>query len=312
MKKSGLGIALGIVTMLLGVTACHTESAMPPQTPPPAAQPANWPQNLNDFRFRWSADPGFPLDTGWAVPLRAYFESMRIIYYTRNRDAGYPGLKRATPEPPEKFSAEWKNLPIAQRDLRGDIGNVDVDNPHHRFVGNEELRILKAEPTPSGFRAFVCDGTYGVFKETVGSRLAHVYIDSTKNSANPDLYNMTVWRIEFSDKDPRAGASPLPSPQSAQRGPLPAPLDDVFGPWFVTGSYLVSAWSDSDFPGLARHTPEYDQRLREAQAAEEAMRQQCLARSPLNAEQRKAIATTVIDSPPTVKPAFPGWPDAPK
>jgi hypothetical protein len=270
------------------------------------AQPANWPQNLDDFRFRWSADPGFDLDTGWAVPLRAYLESLRVIYYTLDRDAGYPGLKRATPEPPETFSSEWKKLPLAQRDLRGSVGNVDVDNPHNRFVGNEDMRVLKAEPIPSGFRAFVCDATYGVFKESADSRLKPLYFDST---ADPDLYNMAVWRIEFSDKDPRAGTAPLPSPQSAQQGPLPAPRDDVFGPWFVTGSSLISEWFNSDSPGLQSGTPEYDQRLHEAQAAEEAMRQQCLAQYPLNAEQRKAIATTVVDAPPAVKPALPGWPE---
>lgn len=306
--KSRLGMVLGVVAILLGIPSCHTESAPPPQTPTPAARPANWPQNLNDFRFRWSADPGFPLDTGWAVPLRAYLESLRIIYYTLDLNAGYPGLKRATPQPPEKFSSEWKKLPIVQRDLRGDIGLVDLDNPSNRFVGNEDLRVLRAEPIPSGFRAFVCDATYRVFKETVGSRLAPVNLFPTTDAANLDRDNMAVWRIEFSDKDPRAGAS-LPSPQSAQWGPLPAPRDDVFGPWFVTGSYLVSAWSGSDFPGLASGTPEYDQRLREAQTAEETMRQQCLDQYPLNAEQRKAIATTVIDKPATVEPALPGWPE---
>jgi hypothetical protein len=297
------------VTILLGVSACDSEPAPPPQSPTAAAQPANWPQNLDDFRFRWRADPGFPLDSGWAVPVRAYLESLRIIYYTLNRDAGYPGLKRATPEPPQKFSSEWKKLPLARRDLRGSVGNVDVDNPHNRFVGNEDLHILKAEPIPSGFRAYVCDATYGVFKESGGSRLAPLYVGSTTTGADPDLYNMAVWRIEFSDNDPRAGAPPLPSPQSAQQGPLPAPRDDVFGPWFVTGSSLVNEWFNSDSPRLQNGTPEYDQRLREAQAAEETMRQQCLAQYPLNAEQRMVIATTIIDAPPTVEPALPGWPE---
>jgi hypothetical protein len=302
---------LSAVAILLGLTACHSEPAPPAQTPTPtpAAQPANWPQNLNDFRFRWSADPGFPLDTGWAVPLRAYLESLRIIYYTRDRDAGYPGLKRATPEPPEAFSPEWKKLPIVQRDLRGNIGNVDVDNPDHRFVGNEDLRVLKAEPIPSGFRAFVCDATFGVYRGSTGSRLVPWGFESAKQGFNPDFTNMAVWRMEFTDKDPPGGTPAIPSPQSPQQGPLPAPRDDVFGRWFVTGSGLISEWFDSDFPGLQRGTPEYDKGIREAQANEEILRQQCLRQYPLNAEQRKAIATTVIDKPPTVKPALPGWPE---
>jgi hypothetical protein len=309
MPKSRTRIVIGVATIVLGLTGCHSEPTSPPQSPTPSAQPVNWPQNLNDFRFRWSAEPGFDLDTGWAVPLRAYLESLRIIDYTRNLDTGYPGLKRATPDPPEQFSSEWRTLPLAQRYLRGSIGRLDSHNPDRRFVGNEDLRILKAEPIPSGFRAIVCDATYDVFKESGGSRLAPLYLDSTTTGSDPDLYNMAVWRIEFSDNDPRAGAPPLPSPQAAQQGPLPAPRDDVFGPWFVTGSSFVNEWFDSDFPGLKSGTPEYDRRLHEAQAAEEAMRQQCLAQYPLNAEQRKAIATTVLDAPPQVKPALPGWPE---
>ncbi|KAA0080738.1 hypothetical protein CIW52_24535 [Mycolicibacterium sp. P9-64] len=309
MPKPRKRITLGVVAILLGLTACHSEPAPTTQSPTPTAQPTNWPQNLDDFRFRWSADPGFDLNTGWAVPLRAYLESLRVIYYTLDRDAGYPGLKRATPEPPETFSSEWKKLPLAQRDLRGSFGNVDVDNPHNRFVGNEDMRVLKAEPIPSGFRAFVCDATFGVYGGSTGSQLVPWGFESAKQGFNIDFTNMAVWRIEFSDNDPRAGAPPLPSPQTAQQGPLPAPRDDVFGPWFVTGASLVSGWSDSDFPGLQSDTPEYNRRLHEAQAAEEAMRQQCLAQYPLNAEQRKAIATTVIDKPPTVEPALPGWPE---
>jgi hypothetical protein len=121
--------------------------------------------------------------------------------------------------------------------------------------------------------------------------------------------NMKVWRIEFSDRDPRATPAPPAAPSTPQSGPLPAPRTDVFGPWFVTGAIGVGGWSDSDYPGLAQGTPEQQQRFREAQATEDTMRKQCLDRYPLNTEQRKAIATTVLDKPPTVEPALPGWPE---
>jgi hypothetical protein len=303
---------LGVVAALLLVVACQSEPGPPPSSSTPTAQqPANWPQSLNDFRFRWSADPGFDLDTGWAVPLRAYLESWQLIYYTRNLDAAYPGFKRATPELLETFSREWKATPLAQREIRGSKGPVDVDNPDHRFVGNEDLHVLKAEPIPSGFRAFVCDATFDVFKGSVGSQLVPLYVDSTANGGDSDFRNMTIWRIEFSDRDPRVGASPPAAPTSPQRGPLPAPRDDVFGPWFVTGSAQVSAWHDSDFPGQQSGTPEYDQRMHEAQDAEAVMRRDCLDRYPLNVAERAARATTVIDTPPAVEPAVPGWPAAP-
>lgn len=292
------------VTIPLLVSACQSTLAPPPLTSSPAAQPANWPQNLADFRFRWSADTGFALDTGWAVPLRAYFESLRVIFYTRDEDAGYPGFKRATPEPPAKFSSEWKKLPLPQRDLRGSEGRVDIDNPENRFVGNEDLYVLKAEPIASGFRAFVCDSTFGVYRGTKGSRLAPWGLESVTQGFDSDFTNMAVWRIEFSDQDPRAAAPVPTSPQTAQRGPEPAPRGDVFGPWFVTGAAEVGAWYDVESPG----TPG----VQEARAAESAMREECLARYPLNAEQRKAIATTPIDALPEVKPAAPGWPAPPK
>jgi hypothetical protein len=38
------------------------------------------------------------------------------------------------------------------------------------------------------------------------------------------------------------------------------------------------------------------------------MREQCLDRYPVDAERAKP-ATTIIDKPPTVEPALPGWPE---
>lgn len=45
--------------------------------------------------------------------------------------------------------------------------------------------------------------------------------------------------MDFSDRDPRVGARPPVSPTAAQRGPLPAPVDDVFGPWYITAASRV-------------------------------------------------------------------------
>ncbi|MCV7419792.1 hypothetical protein H7K45_04490 [Mycobacterium yunnanensis] len=292
------------VTISVVVSACHSTPAPPPPTSGPAPQPADWPENLTDFRFRWSADPGFALDTGWAVPLRAYVESLRVIFYTRDPDAGYPGLERVTPESPAKFSSEWKKLALPQRDLRGTGGRVDVENPRNRFAGNEELYVLKAEPIASGFRAFVCDSTFGVYKGTNGSQFSPWGLESVTQGFDPDFTNMAVWRIEFSDQDPRAAVPAPLSPQTAQRGPEPAPRGDVFGPWFVIGAAEVGAWYDVDAP-----SPPV---IEEARAAETAMRDQCLAKYPLTTEQRKKISTTPIATLPEVKPAAPGWPSAPK
>ena len=132
---------------------------------------------------------------------------------------------------------------------------------------------------------------------------------SRDSDGGPDFHNMKVWRIEFSDHDPRTGAAAPPSPPLPQRGPLPAPQTDVFGPWFVTGAEWVSMWSDYDHPGLVPGSKEASERFAEARAQEDAMRQQCLERYPLNAEQRAKQAKTVLVAPPQTEAADPGWPE---
>ncbi|BBY31282.1 hypothetical protein [Mycolicibacterium sediminis] len=300
-------VALLVVLAMVGLTGCRSDPPAPLAPNPSEPHFANWPSNLKDFRFRWTAEPGFDLTTGWAVPLRAYFESIRIIDYTRDSNAGYPGLTRVTPEPVEKFGQEWRALTMPQRDLRGERGRVDLDNQDRRFVGNEELRVLRAEAIPSGFRAFVCDATFDVFKQGAESKLAPLALDSVEAGFDPDFANTRIWRIEFTQNS-RVQVSPLPAPLPSQDGPLPAPRGDVFGPWFVTGAADVSAWFDSDSSRLEPGTPEYNARSREAQNAEAAWRRQCLDRHSLNAAQRLTLATTVLASPPALEPAVPGWP----
>jgi hypothetical protein len=309
MPKSRKRIVVGVVALVLGLTACHSEPTPPPQSPTPTAQPA-WPEKLNDFRFRWSADSGFDLDSGWAVPLRAYLESWRVMLYTDDLDAGYPGFKRAAPVLLQEYSPEWSKAPAAQHYIGGYRDKNLYGDPNQRLVGNEDLHILKVEPIASGFRAFVCDSTFHLYEQQDGaSTFSPLNLQLSTSKGDADFHNMKVWRTEFSDRDPRAGTTPPVSPTRPQFGPLPAPRNDVFGPWFVTGSDEVVFWSDTDFPGLTPGSPEARQHDREAMDAEEAMRQQCLAQYPLNAEQRKAIATTVVDKPPTVEPALPGWPE---
>jgi hypothetical protein len=295
-------VALSVVVLVAG---CRSDPAPPPTTSTPSRQPSNWPEKLSDFRFRWSAEPGGDLDTGQAVALRAYLESWLIILY-----AGYPGFQQATPELLERGSPEWVKTAFAQRQIRGYRGKPSYHDPNKRMVGNENLHLLRSEPLDKGFRTFVCDATYGVYEQSADStQFTPLNLDISTSTKKPDVHNMRVWRIEFSDHDPRVGATHPASPTTSQQGPLPAPRTDVFGPWFVTGAEEVSLWSDSDYPGLSPGSPEDLQRTHETIAAETDMREQCLDRYPLNAEQRTKLATTVIDKPPTVEPALPGWPE---
>jgi hypothetical protein len=309
--KSQVAVALRLGLVLLVLAAgCRTTPAPPPPTSTPTAgpQPGDWPERLNEFRFRWTAGPGLELTTGWAVPVRAYLESRLVVSYTNDVANAYPGFDRVTPQPIAPGSPQLMETPYAQREIRTSRGASKFDDPNQRIIGNEEVHVLRTEPTPDGFRAFVCDATFNTYKQTTGEA-RYVPLMSYPGFQPTDYENMKVWRIEFSDRDTRATPTPPAAPNTPQRGPLPAPRTDVFGPWFVTGAIGVAGWSDSDYPDLAQGTPEQQQRFHEAQAAEEAMRQQCLAQYPLNAEQRKAIATTVLDASPAVKPALPGWPE---
>lgn len=295
--------------LLILLTGCRSESE--PASPPtsPSAQNSSWPEKLADMRFRWSAEPGIDLATGRAVPLRAYLESWLITLYTGDLEAGFPGFHRVTPESVKRTSTDWLSTPLAQREIGGYTGKPIFDDPDQRFVGNEDLNILRLEPIEAGFRAFVCDATYSLYLHGVGStQYTPIYHDASVNTNEPDIHNMAVWRIEFSDRGLLLGDASPSAPAAPQHGPLPAPRTDVFGPWFVAGSQKVSFWVESDYPGLQQ--PELSQRTDEAIAAEGKMRQQCLDRYPLDAEQRAQRATTVLDHRPLVEPAVPGWPDA--
>jgi hypothetical protein len=300
-----------VIALIVAAGACRSDPVPPPSSTSPTVQSqAKWPEKLADFRFRWSADPSFDLATGWAVPLRAYLESWLVVFYTGDPNAGYPGYDRATPPVLARTDPKWYSTPTAQREIRSyrDISYYDV--PNQRIVGNEDLHLVRVEPVATGFRAFVCDSTFDVYVQQGGApRFSPLNLESSVGANDGDYHNMKVWRIEFSNKDSRVGASPPASPTAPQHGPLPAPHDDVFGPWFVTGATEVAAWFDSDFPGLTPGNPDYTQRENEAGSTEDAIRQQCLDGLPMGVDQRAETASTVIDKPPAVEPAVPGWPE---
>lgn len=238
---SALAISFALVLLVAG---CHStpESPAPPATSSASAKDSQWPGKLADFRFRWSAEPGFDLAVGWAVPLRAYLESWLLTRYTDNAFDGYPGFVGATPAPLEPGSSELIDLPYEQRQIPESRGASEYQDPDLRIVGNEDLHVLRTDPIPSGFRALVCDSTLNVYKQAAGAtQFAPLTLQSQVSPTDAD--NMKVWRIEFSDHDPRADSN-QPDAGKPQQGPLPAPLTDVFGNWFVTGREGVAGWSN--------------------------------------------------------------------
>ncbi|MGE0778295.1 hypothetical protein [Mycolicibacterium sp.] len=291
-----------VVTMLL-VAGCGTDGRVPDSTP--SEGPKNWPQSFGEFRFRWTGEPGIDLTTGWAVPLRAYLESWLLTFYTDDTRSVYPGFDRATPPLIKEGTPEWTATPYAQRSIGGYRGSSPV--PHDSVtMGNEQLHILGLESMPGGFRALVCESQFAVYTTVPDSSVYRpVSIEHAKNVEQADFNNMLVWRIEFTDRHPSADGAPA-SPNEPQEGPLPAPTEDVFGPWFVTGAGLVGTWSNADHPGLA--PDEAKQRFLEAGEEEDRLRQQCLDWLGIPPDERLRLATTELDFPPAAEPAAPGWP----
>lgn len=231
-----------------------------------------------------------------------------MIGYTDNAFDGYPGFIGATPAPLAPGSSELIDLPYEKRQIRESSGASEYQDGDLRIVGNEDLHVLRTEPIPSGFRAFVCDSTLNVYKQAAGAtQFAPLKLQAQVLPTDAD--NMKVWRIEFSDRDPRVDPN-QPDASKPQQGPLPAPLTDVFGNWFVTGRESVAGWSNAGGPGLIPNSPEDRQLTRDSLNAENEMRQQCFARYPLSADERAKRANTVLASPPPVDPAVPGWPEA--
>jgi hypothetical protein len=76
-----------------------------------------------------------------------------------------------------------------------------------------------------------------------------------------------------------------------QHGALPAPDQDVFGNWFITGAG-GAFWGPRNDPKSLRHDLE----------------QRCEAAMPTPEAERIAMMTGFTDQPPTPGEAIPGWP----
>lgn len=280
--------------LTLGMVGCQSGDDAPPRS---ETTYANWPKALDGLRFRWSAEPGIDLLLGPAVPLRAYLESHRIGDMTFDADNVYPGFKRAVPQVGKPIDKSTSDLPFELWSIQPFTDSALVFERPTAFYGNEYFHILELTPIQSGgYRAYVCDGLYGIFHQGEKPNSYVPLFAPTEDYPDPDLDNaaINVWRVEFTDH-------PIPPDQHAppmvtvpQKGPNPAPLGDVFGPWHITGASPNTSWGPTDGPGP-------DPRYRE-------LRQRCLDRMPHDAAQRQALYTSQLDTAPTAEPAAPGWP----
>jgi hypothetical protein len=283
---------ISVIAVVASIVGCGTAAQHPPPETP--AQPsqlfANWPPLLNDFRFHWTSEPGIDLTTGPAVVVRAYLESYDVATFSFNLDNLYPGFLRATPENDDLNSEYVTQLGWIRPLNRVKMGPADA-REHFGFVPYHFLQLMKVG---DGFRAIVCSGDYADFVKSDVQPGKFVSSNVDPKTAQPYQYTESVWvhRLELTQHDPRVGPNP-PAPVSApQRGPAPAPDQDVFGNWFFTGassSYWGRIGETETFP-----TPD--------------LLRQCSDRMPQSEPERLSMMTGFKDQPPPRGNAIPGWP----
>ncbi|MCF6389782.1 hypothetical protein L2K20_22640 [Mycobacterium sp. MBM] len=276
--------------VLIAAAGCGSAPEQQGSTPTAeASQSPNWPSSMDGTRFRWSAAPDIDLLSGPAVPLRAYVESRELASKMMSITAAYPGFARAVPFPP------WQprmNSPAAY--MPDEPTPYDLRFKDTRLFGNDNYRIMAITPQGNGLRAVVClyrpyryalteDGRYKLFG----------YEDGKPHTAP---YMLSA--VDFTQEDPRHGPNPPPNPTVPQEGPLPAPVDDVFGDWVFTalsGSSL--SWWINNGETTTETPPEYHVLL-----------QRCIAEMPVPEDQRADVVAPYRDTPPPTLPAYPGWP----
>jgi len=160
------------------------------------------------------------------------------------------------------------------------------------------LHLLSIDRIEGGYRAIVCQGEYADFIRSTAQPGKFVSTSADPKTAQltgSDDGAVSIHRIELTDNQPGAGSNPPPPAVTApQQGPAPAPDQDVFGNWFITGA-SSSFWGPIDAPQPER-------------IASPDLLRQCSDRMPLPEAQRITMMTGFKDQPPPHGEAIPGWP----
>ncbi|WP_157931844.1 hypothetical protein [Mycobacteroides abscessus] len=205
-------------------------------------------------------------------------------------DKLYPGFDQAVPDVPTSRDVGWNQLPYQLTGVRpNQIPYAGQDKP---FFGNEYFHVLEISAIPNGYRAYICDGSYNVFRPSQEYPGKYYSVKDARAANNPDV---GLARVEFSKHEGKEITA-------SQKGSNPAPLDNVFGGWHIDGSsgaYWGSERSGEPVSFDPRQA-EYTERLAK-----------CNVSMPHTAEQRIAIQKSILDTPPKAEPAVPGWPDNP-
>jgi hypothetical protein len=284
-------LIIAVMTAITLSGACQTSTTKSPSTEgnSPTQLYPNWPPVLNDFRFHWTAEPGIDITTGPAMVVRAYLESYNTAWFTLNLDNLFPGFRRVTPEnqkPVGDFL--WQLVQI--RPLGSGYTKTAKDARPH--FGYQALHFLELTPVENGFRAIVCTGDYAHFVESTTRPGKFVSIGANEETAQPDREDdsgVYPTQIDITQRDPRVGPNP-----PSQRGPAPAPDQDVFGDWYFTGA-SSSYWGPSNDRTSANFPPPE-------------LKNRCETAMPTPKPERLAMMTGFKDQPPPHGDAIPGWP----
>lgn len=284
-------ISIIAVVALLAACGAPAEGPAPETSSQPGPLFPNWPALLNDFRFHWSAQPGIDVSTGPAMVVRAYLESYGVAQATFNADNVYPGFNRATPENlPREGNYEFQLVNVRP------MGYPFTATPKEAVphFGYEALHFLELTPLGDGYRAIVCSGDYAEVVASQSRPGKFVSIGVSDKDGQPyarGSSGVNVNQVELTQHDPRVGPNP-PAPQTVpQKGPLPAPDQDVFGNWFITAAG-DAFWGPKNDPKSLRHDLE----------------ERCEAAMPLPAAERIAMMTGFKDQAPPHGEPIPGWP----
>lgn len=284
--------ACAIIALTAGCATPRTEPLAPP-TPP--RQFVNWPPLLDEFRFHWSAAPGIDITTGPALIARAYLESYEIAWSTFNPEDVYRGFTRAVPESPPREGNYLVQL-VDLRPLSIPYSPTPADAVPQ--FGYEVLHFLELTPVGDGYRAIVCSGNYANFieSETHPGKFHAVDVDDRAGFPIPrGDSSVRVHRIEFTQHDPRVGPNPPAPMTTPQKGPAPAPDQDVFGNWLITAASNNFWGPILDVQSILSWPPDD-------------LKRRCADAMPEDEAQRRELTTGWKDAPPPHGAAVPGWP----
>jgi hypothetical protein len=265
MMKLRLMSMIVIAVLSIATISVGCSSSEEPTAPVPQPKIERWSGLVQDLRARWTATEAIDLVRGAAVIVRAYTESYNLASIMGNAEYVYPGFDRAVAKDERDGTGPRPDITIPQ------------SNP---LVGNMLNFIARIETSGRDVEAVVCHWYFAM-----GVAQPSGVIAPYARTSQPVLTRISMTA-------PDSQGSGLGEPQ---KGPLAAPIDDVFGGWRINSRDYGSAdvLPGPDWPAYA------------------ADRDACLANAPAPAERREFLVSGEHSRAeyPTL-PAEPGWPRA--